>query len=504
MSEEASELIKKRYEKLQKLRQHSIDPYPNRFFKTHDIKRIKEAFFPQQGLVVGHVKTAGRVVSHRPMGKAVFFVIQDEADKIQIYASNETLNEIDFLVLQNLDLGDIVGVEGETFRTRTQEPSIRAHKLTLLAKNLSPLPVVKEKEGVLYDALSDVEFRYRKRYVDLIVTPKTRHDFKLRSSVVQAIRQFMQEEGFMEVETPMMQLVASGAAAKPFITHHNALDMDLYLRIAPELYLKRLIVGGFEKVFELNRNFRNEGISTKHNPEFTMMEAYQAYADYETMMDLTQRLFVFVADKVLGTQKITYGEHIIDLTPPWPRKNYLDLLHEYSGIDFKQKLQEKLSLEEAKELARKLQVPHHEAQTIWEVLDEVFSHLVEPKLIQPVFVQNYPKAMSPLAKSIPGDEFLVERFEPYIAGREMGNAFTELNDPEEQLRRFEEQLRQREQGARETMELDEDFIEALKVGMPPTGGLGLGIDRMVMLFTNNHSIKDVILFPLLRPRESKK
>ncbi|HNJ65956.1 MAG TPA: lysine--tRNA ligase, partial [Turneriella sp.] len=348
--------------------------------------------------------------------------------------------------------------------------------------------------------ISDIELRYRQRYIDLAVNADARSTFALRSAILREIRDFLHQRGFMEVETPMMQAIASGAAARPFTTHHNALDIDLFLRIAPELYLKRLIVGGYEKVFEMNRNFRNEGISTKHNPEFTMIEIYQAYADYNTMMELTEEIFETLALKLHGKTEIPYGTHTVSLKRPWKRVSYLDSIAEATGLDFNKFLgEENPSAAEAKKMAASIGLKAEALHTFWEVVDLVFSEKVEPNLIQPTIVMHYPKAISPLAKSIPGNPHLVERFEPYITGREMGNAFSELNDPHEQELRFREQARQKDSGAEETMATDDDFVTALKVGMPPTGGLGIGIDRLVMLFANKASIKDVILFPLLRP-----
>lgn len=502
---DASDLAKQRLSKLEALRAKGIDPYPVRFENKADISLIRTKHFgpandltPAEG--VAPVTTGGRVVAIRDMGKAQFLQIQDQTGRMQIYAGNKTLNEQDYFVLKNLDLGDIIGVIGKPFRTKTGEASIHADSLTMLSKNLAPLPVVKEKDGETYDGISDIELRYRQRYIDLAVNQDARGTFALRSAILREIRDLLHARGFMEVETPMMQAIASGAAARPFTTHHNALDIDLFMRIAPELYLKRLIVGGYEKVFEMNRNFRNEGISTKHNPEFTMIEIYQAYADYNTMMELTQTIFETLAVKLLGSTEIPYGEHTISLKAPWKKIGYLESIQEATGLDFVKFLgEDNPSAAEAKKMAASIGLKAESLHTFWEVVDLVFSEKVEPNLIQPTIVMHYPKAISPLAKSIPGNPHLVERFEPYITGREMGNAFSELNDPLEQERRFLEQASQKASGAEETMETDTDFVTALKVGMPPTGGLGIGIDRLVMLFANKSSIKDVILFPLLRP-----
>ncbi|GAB4429035.1 MAG: lysine--tRNA ligase [Turneriella sp.] len=501
----ANELEQQRLQKLNAIRQKGVDPYPVRFPGKQDLQVIRQQNFGADDNLTppedaAQVTTAGRVVAIRDMGKAQFLQIQDQSGRMQIYAGNKTLNEEDYFILKQLDLGDIIGVVGKPFRTKTGEPTIHADRLSILAKNLNPLPVVKEKDGETYDGISDIELRYRQRYIDLAVNADARATFALRSAILREIRDFLHQRGFMEVETPMMQAIASGAAARPFTTHHNALGIDLFLRIAPELYLKRLIVGGYEKVFEMNRNFRNEGISTKHNPEFTMIEIYQAYADYNTMMELTEEIFETLALKLHGKTEIPYGQHTVSLKRPWKRVSYLGSIAEATGLDFNKFLgEENPSAAEAKIMAASIGLKAEALHTFWEVVDLVFSEKVEPNLIQPTFVMHYPKAISPLAKSIPGNPHLVERFEPYITGREMGNAFSELNDPYEQELRFREQARQKDSGAEETMATDDDFVTALKVGMPPTGGLGIGIDRLVMLFANKTSIKDVILFPLLRP-----
>lgn len=496
------DIFEQRLSQYQKLKEAGVEIYPNRFVRSGAIEEVLALFQDDEEAPDEKGTIAGRVMSKRPMGKAGFLHLQDQSGQMQVYSNNKLLSEKEYLIFQNLDIGDIVGVSGELFRTKIGEPSLRASQLTMLSKNLYPLPVVKEKDGKRFDEFADVEARYRRRYLDLAVNPQVRDTFRMRSLAVRKIREFMEGRGFMEVETPMMQPVASGAAALPFKTYHNALGMDLYLRIAPELYLKRLIAGGFEKVFEMNRNFRNEGISVKHNPEFTMMEVYEAYADYHDMMSMTEELISYVAVEVRGSNKLSYNGVEIDLTPPWPRKGYLEIIAEKSGLDFSEFLKESNpSVERAKEMAKGAGIDASKLHTFWEVVDEVFSEKVEGELIQPIFITDYPKAMSPLAKNIPGNEFLVERFEPYITGREMGNAFTELNDPFEQKERFLDQVRQKEAGQEETIEMDEDFIDVLKMGMPPTGGLGIGIDRLVMLLTDSQSIKDVILFPLLRKKE---
>ncbi|MDH5720332.1 MAG: lysine--tRNA ligase [Spirochaetia bacterium] len=497
-----SELLKQRLQKLNNIKSLGIEPYPNLFEKEKTISQITKEYFSSESVPeVSDVKIAGRITAKRPMGKAGFLQITDISGKMQVYANDKTLPSEEHEVFMELDIGDIIGALGEPFRTKTGEASIRAREIKLLAKNLSPIPVVKEKDGKVFDAFADIETRYRQRYLDLIVNSEVRNTFLMRSKIISEIRDFMNSKGFLEVETPMMQSIASGAAAKPFKTHHNALDIPLFMRIAPELYLKRLLVGGFEKVYELNRNFRNEGISTKHNPEFTMMEVYQAYADYSHMMKLVEDLFLRLAEKVAGGHEVKYGEHTISFKTPWPQKTYLGIIKEKTNIDFSVYLgNENPPLEEAKKHAEAVGVDTKKCAEFWEVVDEVFSEKVENELIQPIFITEYPKAMSPLSKNIPGNPHLVERFEPYIVGREMGNAFSELNDPIEQNERFKQQLQLKAEGAHETIEMDEDYIEALKVGMPPAGGLGIGIDRLVMLFTNSSSIKDVILFPLLRPK----
>ncbi|MDV6234912.1 lysine--tRNA ligase [Leptospira ellisii] len=494
-AKETNELVQQRIQKIEELKKQGINPYPARFFPDSKAKDLIEKYAVSPTGIDVKFKLGGRLHSKRVMGKASFAHLKDSSGIIQLYATRDDLGEADYSVFKSLDLGDIVGLEGYLFTTQKGEITLHVTSVQLLAKCIRPLPVVKEKDGVVYDAFADVEQRYRMRYVDLVVNDSVRETFITRSRIVSEIRSFLTGEGFLEVETPMMQPIAGGAAARPFVTHHNTLDMQLYLRIAPELYLKRLIVGGMDRVFELNRNFRNEGISTKHNPEFTMMEAYMAFGDMASMLDLTERLVTHLSSKICGTLKIQYGKDLIDLSPPWRRVTYVDIIQEYSGIDFSQIS----SLEEAKKKAAELKVDVSKCQTIWKVADEVFSEKAEPNLIQPVFITDYPKELSPLAKSNPEKPGFVERFEPYVAGREIGNAFTELNDPFDQKERFEEQVKQREAGDDEAFMMDEDYIRALEYGMPPTGGLGIGIDRLVMLLTNSHSIRDTILFPLMRP-----
>ncbi|EPG75349.1 lysine--tRNA ligase [Leptospira fainei serovar Hurstbridge str. BUT 6] len=492
---ETNELIQQRIQKVNDLKAKGIDPYPVRYFPDSLSSQLIEDFSKKPTGPEIKFRLGGRLHSKRVMGKASFAHLKDKSGVIQLYATRDDLGEENYSLFKSLDLGDLIGVEGYLFQTQKGETTLHLTTVTLLAKCIRPLPVVKEKDGVVYDAFSDVEQRYRMRYVDLIVNDHVRDTFVVRSKIVSEIRAFLTGEGFLEVETPMMQPIAGGAAARPFSTHHNALDMQLFLRIAPELYLKRLIVGGLDRVFELNRNFRNEGISTKHNPEFTMMEAYMAFGDMGKMLDLTERLITHLTQKICGTLKIPYGKDQVDLSPPWRRVKYVDIIKEYSGIDFSQIK----TLEEAKEKASAIKVDASKCHSIWKVADEVFSEKAEPNLIQPVFVTDYPKELSPLAKSHPDNPDYVERFEPYIVGREIGNAFSELNDPFDQKERFEEQVKQREAGDDEAFMMDEDYIRALEYGMPPTGGLGIGIDRLVMLLTNSHSIRDTILFPLMRP-----
>jgi len=489
-----NELISQRIQKIKDWKAKGINPYPLRFFPNAYSTSLIAGFDPANSEKISF-KLGGRLHAKRVMGKASFAHLKDRDGLIQLYATRDDLGEENYSLFKSLDLGDWIGIEGWLFQTGKGETTLHLTSVTLLAKCVRPLPVVKEKDGVIYDAFSDVEQRYRMRYVDLVVNDQVRETFKMRSKIVSEIRKFLTNEGFLEVETPMMQPIAGGAAARPFVTHHNTLDLNLFLRIAPELYLKRLIVGGLDRVFELNRNFRNEGISTKHNPEFTMMEAYMAFGDMESMLSLTERMVISVAEAIGKGTKFAYGKEMIDISAPWKRIKYVDIIKEYSGIDFS----EITSLEEAKSKAKAVKVDADNCVSIWKVCDEVFSSLVEPHLIQPIFITDFPKELSPLAKSREDDPRYVERFEPYVAGREIGNAFTELNDPFDQKERFEEQVKQREAGDDEAFMMDEDYIRALEYGLPPTGGLGIGIDRLVMLLTDSHSIRDTILFPLMRP-----
>lgn len=487
--EDLNELMRVRREKLNEMREKGIEPYGGRFERTHMARYIVDNFSELENKPV---VIAGRIMSKRGMGKASFGHIQDATGQIQIYVRLNDVGPEAYELFGKLDIGDIIGVRGNVFKTRMGEITVSAEEFKVLAKSLRPLP---EK----WHGLRDVELRYRQRYVDLIVNPEVKEVFETRSKIVRAIRNFLDRRGFLEVETPMMQIIAGGAAARPFITHHNALDIDLYLRIAPELYLKRLLVGGFEKVYEINRNFRNEGISTKHNPEFTMLELYQAYADYNDMMDLTEELISTVASEVLGTTKIEYQGAEIDLSPPWTRIPMLEAVKLHSGLDF----HVIKTAEEARSAVKqaKIELELEPSDSWGAILNKVFEEVVEPKLIQPTFVMDYPVEISPLAKRKVDDPDLTYRFELFIYGREMANAFSELNDPIDQKGRFLKQVEKRRAGDEEAHMMDEDYINALEYGMPPAGGLGIGIDRLVMLLTNSASIRDVILFPLMKPRE---
>ncbi|WP_460177817.1 lysine--tRNA ligase [Thermodesulfovibrio hydrogeniphilus] len=486
------ELIQQRIKKLQTLRSIGIEPYDGKFqpknFTEEIIKdygHIDKEQLENQSI---NVSVAGRIILLRDFGKAAFAHIQDSKGKIQIYLRKDILGE-KFQFVKQLDIGDIIGVEGRLFRTKTNELTIEVHNFEFLSKSLRPLP---EK----WHGLKDIEARYRQRYVDLIVNPSVKDTFVKRQQIIKYLRKFLENEGFLEVETPMMHTIAGGARAKPFKTYHEALDMELYLRIAPELYLKRLLVGGFERVFEIGKNFRNEGISTKHNPEFTMVEFYVAYKDYNWLMDFTEKLLSYITEKVCGTLQVQYGEHVIDFTPPFKRISMYDALKE-KGVPEEILKDENLAKKWAKE--KKIEIPNE--ASLSKVLDEIFKELVEPELIQPTFIIDYPVELSPLAKRKRDNPELVERFELFVAGRELANAFSELNDPIDQKERFLRQLEERLKGDEEAPEMDEDFIRALEIGMPPAAGEGIGIDRLVMILTNNQSIRDVILFPLLRPEQ---
>ena len=480
-----------RVQKLTDLADKGINPYPYVFNKTADAKELQDKYKDlEAGLETeDEYSVAGRIMAMRNSG--MFIDLMDYSGKIQIFSHKQNLSEDQLQILKLLDIGDIVGFKGTIRRTPRGELSIKATELTILSKSLLPLP---EK----FHGLTDVETRYRQRYVDMIVNEDVRKTFRTRSLIIQKIREFLTNKGFLEVETPMLHPQAGGANARPFITHHNTLDMDMYLRIAPELYLKRLMVGGAsEKIFEINRSFRNEGIDIRHNPEFTMMELYQAYVDYNEMMSLTENLVSTVAQEVLGTMKITYGENEIDLTPPWDKKTMIGAIKEKTGIDFGTCF----SVEEAKDKAKSLGIDPEECDNWGKVIDLIFEEKVEPTLIQPIHIIDYPRDISPLAKVHRNNDRLTERFETRVNGWEIANAFSELTDPIDQRMRFEAQMQAKANGDDEAMPIDEDYICALEHGVPPMGGLGLGIDRLVMLLTNSPSIRDVIAFPTLKKRQ---
>jgi len=492
--DELNDQRQQRIKKLEALRGMGIHPYGTRFVVTDRAGQLIRLHGQKAKDVLEREQIrctiAGRIVALRRFGKAAFALLQDGADRLQVYLKKDTLGELRYRVCEELDLGDWIGISGILFRTKTDEFTVEVRELTFLSKALRPLP---EK----WHGLTDVETRYRQRYVDLIANPAVHEIFVTRSRIITGIRAFLIEKGFLEVETPMMQPIPGGAMARPFVTHHNALGADLYLRVAPELYLKRLIVGGFPRVFEINRNFRNEGISTIHNPEFTMLEFYVAYADYTDLMALTEELFVRLAQEVLGGTTLEYQGEQIRLAPPWRRWSYLEAILEINRLDKAVVRDRKAALE----AANRLKVEVKRDDTLVTILTKMFEETVEPKLVQPTFITDYPIEVSPLARRKDSDPSLTDRFELYITGREIANAFSELNDPLDQRQRFEAQVAQRQAGDEEAHCLDEDFLRALEYGMPPTAGEGIGIDRVVMLFTNQASIRDVILFPQLRPEK---
>ncbi|WAH37358.1 lysine--tRNA ligase [Alicyclobacillus dauci] len=490
---EEQDLIQNRIDKMNEMRAKGIDPFGHRYEVTHhaaDVITFGEGKDKEQLEALGQrVRIAGRLMVRRGHGKASFGVLNDRTGNIQIYAKVDVLGEEEYANFRLLDLGDFIGIEGTVFRTNRGEITVLAEKLDILSKSLRPLP---EK----WHGLKDVETRYRQRYLDLIVNPEVREIFIARSKIVQAIRQYLDDRDYLEVETPTLHAIASGAHARPFLTHHNALDMDLHLRIAIELHLKRLIVGGLERVYEIGRVYRNEGVSTRHNPEFTMLELYQAYADFHDIMDLTEGMIRYAAQKVSGTLHLKYGEWDIDLESPWRRAHMADLIQEHTGVDFRAVTSD----EKARKLAHDHGIQIGQHMTYGHILNEFFEQRVEEKLIQPTFVYGHPVEISPLAKKSAQDPRFTDRFELFIVAREHGNAFSELNDPIDQRERFVAQLKEREAGNDEAQDLDEDFLTALEHGMPPTGGLGIGIDRLVMLLTGQPSIRDVLLFPLMRER----
>ena len=482
-----TEEMENRLAKMEKLKSEGIDPFGQRFPRSHQSSQIIENF---DALEDQEVTIAGRLMTVRGHGKACFANLMDLSGEIQIYAKIDILGEESYQRFSELDLGDILGITGTVFKTRRGQITVQVHKWELLCKALRPLP---EK----WHGLKDVDTRYRQRYLDLIVNQEVRETFIKRTRIISAIRRFLDEKGFLEVETPVLSIIAGGGHARPFNTHHNTLDLDLTLRIALELYHKRLIVGGLERVYEIGKCFRNEGISTKHNPEFTMIELYQAYGDLSDMMALVENLFSSVAKEVLGSTKLIYQGTEIDLTPPWTRLSMLEAIKKATGIDWL----EIASDEEAITIGESLGIDLKGAKTKGQVLDEIISEFVEPKLIQPTFLTDYPIEISPLAKRKPDHPELTDRFELFIFGREMANAFTELNDPLDQRERFVAQAREKAKGNEEAMVWDEDFLVALEHGMPPTGGMGIGIDRLIMLLTDSPSIRDVLFFPLMRPKE---
>lgn len=483
-----NEMLKIRRDKLAKLMESGKNPYLiEKYDYTHHSDEIKDNYDELEGK---RVSVAGRLMSRRGHGKVTFFDLQDSNGRIQLFAKKDVLGDEGYEDLDFLDIGDIVGAEGIVFKTQTGEVSIRTEKITLLSKSLQILP---EK----FHGLKDQELRYRQRYVDLIVNPEVKDTFILRSKIIKAVKEFLDNRGFLEVETPILSTIAGGANARPFVTHHNALDIDMYLRIANELYLKRLIVGGFEKVYEMGKMFRNEGMDQRHNPEFTSIEFYQAYADFEDMIKLTEELFSYVAMKTLGTTVINYQGTEIDLTPPWDRMDMAEAVKKYTGVDFSVIDTD----EEARKVAREKGLEIEDNMTRGMIISEMFEEFVEQHLVQPTFITGHPVDISPLAKRNPKDPRITNRFEAFINTWEIANAFSELNDPIDQRERFEEQVRQKESGDDEAHPMDTDFINAIEVGLPPTGGEGIGIDRMIMLLTNQASIRDVILFPTMKPLE---
>ncbi|MDI9594434.1 MAG: lysine--tRNA ligase [Atribacter sp.] len=492
MNEEAREQldqinVEEQTKKLQELRNLGIDPYGVPFPEKHSIQDIRshpEKFLDQDVLL----RIAGRIMAIRRHGKAIFADVQDRLGRIQIYVKKDTIGDDSFGIFKSLDVGDVIGLEGKLFKTHSGELTIVVENFSLLSKCLHPLP---EK----WHGLREVEVRYRKRYLDLIMNPEVREVFQTRSRVLSELRKYLDERDYLEVETPMMQLIPGGALARPFVTFHNALGIDLYLRIAPELYLKRLIVGGMEKVYEINRNFRNEGISVRHNPEFTMLELYQAYGNYETMMNLCEKMLSSIVFSILGTYEVNYQDMAIDFTPPWRRLNLREVIQKEGGIDIFED-----SLETLYQRGKKAGLNCDQTWDRGKYVNEFLDIFVQPHLVNPTFVLEYPVEISPLAKAKKNDPLVAERFELFIGKEELGNAYSELNDPIEQKKRFLDQVKKRDRGDVEAHLIDQDYVEALEYGMPPTGGMGIGIDRLVMLLTNSSSIREVIFFPILRPK----
>lgn len=484
---EINEQMQVRIDKMHKIEEHGWKPFGYRFLYTHRAADIA-AQFDELSEKETEVKMAGRIMAIRGHGKTCFMDMQDKTGRIQVYVRKDVIGEENYALIKLMDIGDTVGITGTAFRTHMGELSIKANSVEMLSKSLRPLP---EK----WHGLKDVETRYRQRYVDLIVNPEVRDTFVKRSQIIRSVREVLDSHDFLEVETPILNTIAGGAAARPFISYHNALDMQVYMRIAPELYLKRLIVGGMDRVYEMGRVFRNEGIDNRHNPEFTSVEIYQAFADYRDMMDLTEEIVVKTAEKVLGTTTINYEGTTIELASPWKRMSMIEAVKEYSGKDFTNVT----DLEEARAIAKELNVAVEPSFGIGKIINACFEEYVEDKLIQPTFITGHPKEISPLAKSNPENPEITDRFEAYIYGREICNGFTELNDPIDQKERFLKQVEERANGDEEANMMDEDFVNALEYGLPPTGGLGIGIDRLVMFLTNSSTIRDVLFFPTMKP-----
>ena len=484
---EINEQMQVRIDKMHKIEEHGWKPFGYRFLYTHRAADIA-AQFDELSEKETEVKMAGRIMAIRGHGKTCFMDMQDKTGRIQVYVRKDVIGEENYALIKLMDIGDTVGITGTAFRTHMGELSIKANSVEMLSKSLRPLP---EK----WHGLKDVETRYRQRYVDLIVNPEVRDTFVKRSQIIRSVREVLESHDFLEVETPILNTIAGGAAARPFISYHNALDMQVYMRIAPELYLKRLIVGGMDRVYEMGRVFRNEGIDNRHNPEFTSVEIYQAFADYRDMMDLTEEVVVKTAEKVLGTTTINYEGTTIELASPWKRMSMIEAVKEYSGKDFTNVT----DLEEARAIAKELNVAVEPSFGIGKIINACFEEYVEDKLIQPTFITGHPKEISPLAKSNPENPEITDRFEAYIYGRELCNGFTELNDPIDQKERFLKQVEERANGDEEANMMDEDFVNALEYGLPPTGGLGIGIDRLVMFLTNSSTIRDVLFFPTMKP-----
>lgn len=496
MQSNENQLIKVRKEKLQKIIELGVNPYPIESHRTHKIAELRaqeEAFIASQE----PISICGRLVAMRRQGKIGFGNVADDSGRIQIFVQQASIGEDNYELFKLFDMGDFIQVDGEAMRTQAGEYSIKANHVTLLCKNVRPLPTVKEKEEngkiVRYDEFADIELRYRKRYLDLLLNPDSRETFVTRSKIIKGIRHYLDNQSFLEVDTPVLQSLYGGANARPFVTHHNTLDQDLFLRIATELYLKRLVVGGFERVYEIGKNFRNEGMDRNHNPEFTLIEIYQAYSDLEGMMDLTEGLFKYLALDVLNKESFLFNNHTVVINQTWRRATMVDLVKEFTGLDASDFDYSKL---EAFCKQHKIEIPTGAGPG--KLIAEIFDHFCEEKLIQPTFVTDYPKEISPLAKAKPNNPNLVDRFELFIAGAEFGNAFSELNDPIDQRDRLEAQSRLRDLGDEEANVVDEDFLQAVEYGMPPMGGLGIGVDRLVMLLTENDSIKEVILFPHMK------